>query len=72
MFPNPANDFLYLITTYSEAHKNSEIIIYNTGGNAVFYAKNLDKNRIINVSHFTPGVYFIKVDSIVKKLNIVH
>ncbi|MFH1051865.1 MAG: trypsin-like serine protease [bacterium] len=65
IYPNPASDKLF-INTNTVFNKESEILIYDLIGN-VFYHENdninFGKNRIIDISNFASGMYYIRISS---------
>ncbi|MCF6366832.1 MAG: T9SS type A sorting domain-containing protein [Bacteroidales bacterium] len=70
IYPNPANDILFISNA-----KNSTITISDLSGKT-FLKQNINyKVNEINISNFTPGMYFIKIEqdgySAEKKLNII-
>lgn len=71
MYPNPVNNEVNLKWNNSD---DVSIRIYNTIGKLMFYGKkiNLSNGFKVNVSSFTSGVYFVKINSakgeITKKL----
>ncbi|NPA44996.1 MAG: S8 family serine peptidase [Chlorobi bacterium] len=56
IFPNPANDFIYI-----NADKNSRIEIYNNNGKLVKLIKSYQENENINISDFKSGIYICKI-----------
>lgn len=68
LFPNPVTDFL----TVSLFQKSSKITIYNALGSQVYSTSTLASELKIPVSQIgAPGIYFIQVNSDVKKLNVI-
>ena len=61
VFPNPANNYLYI---YSNESSNIEnVIIFNYLGQIVFKASNIDLPYQINVEEFPTGCYYIYINS---------
>jgi hypothetical protein len=56
LHPNPASDFI----TINSPHTVEQIEIYDVTGNKIHFELNRD---VINVKHFIPGVYYVKVKS---------
>jgi len=57
IFPNPAQNLLYLNAQSSM----NNIEIYSGMGALLSHIRINDKNKIIDVSNFQPGMYFIRV-----------
>ncbi len=57
LYPNPANDILW-IDFIDELH---EINLYNTIGNLVLKATPTDKHTSINIADLPTGIYFVKI-----------
>jgi hypothetical protein len=58
VFPNPVNDLLNIKLL---KNTQSPVTIYNAFGGIVMYIALADNPTTINVSNFTPGLYYIKV-----------
>lgn len=56
LHPNPASDFI----TINSPHRVEQIEIYDVTGNKMHFEWNRD---VINVKHFIPGTYYVKVKS---------
>lgn len=68
VFPNPATDFV----TVKLNTVNSPVTIYNSIGSMVYFNPDPDSEIIIPVTLFgNPGLYFVKVNSMTKKLVVV-
>jgi hypothetical protein len=68
LFPNPVTDFLNIRLL----SKSSKILIYNAVGLQVYEKTISSPEIILPVSQIgVPGMYFVKVNSGVKKLNVV-
>jgi len=65
LYPNPAGDVLNLI--FSESNLPEVIEIVDVCGRKVMSQNVVDGNVIINISGLQAGVYFVKVNNIVKK-----
>lgn len=57
VFPNPVTDFL----RFSGADQVSAIVIYNTKGERVLNHENVEREKSVDVSVLTPGIYFYQV-----------
>ncbi len=67
MFPNPANDFLYLDP---DQGIKAPLQIYNAQG-SLLYQKQSDGTRItVDLSTWSGGVYLVRYGSVIKKLVI--
>jgi len=68
MFPNPASDFV----TVKLNSIQSSVIIYNSSGSVLYSNSNPDSEIKIPVKQIGgAGVYFIKINSTVRKFVIV-
>lgn len=76
VYPNPASEYIEInyggINPTLKRGVNedlSDIKIYNTYGENVITVGNADLRSLqrIDISHFTPGVYFVKIGGIVEK-----
>ena len=56
LHPNPASDFI----TINSPYRVEQIEIYDVAGNKIHFELNRD---VINVKHFIPGVYYVKIKS---------
>lgn len=65
--PEPADE--YIDITINKLSKSSKLEIYDVLGNKVFSQsiKVMTRNHRINVAYLNKGVYFIKIDNVVKK-----
>lgn len=62
IYPNPANDRLYLETTGNAAAYSAEII--DITGHALLSAENAGRaTQVFDISHLSPGIYFVRVIS---------
>ncbi len=68
IYPNPAKNILQL--ELNNEHINKNIIIYNVFGLVVKQLKANNKQTIINISDLQSGIYFLKVDKVIKKIII--
>tara|TARA_B100000900_G_scaffold84456_1_gene68335 strand:+ start:3890 stop:11206 length:7317 start_codon:yes stop_codon:yes gene_type:complete len=58
IYPNPTNGYIFI-----ESKKNiSEVFIYNNLGELVLNDNNLNKYKSLDLSNFTKGVYYIKLN----------
>jgi hypothetical protein len=64
IYPNPANSILNIT---SEIAEPATIEIYNLNGSKILKQRMTEPHHSINISDFTAGVYFIKIDNSVKK-----
>ncbi|HKR03173.1 MAG TPA: T9SS type A sorting domain-containing protein [Bacteroidia bacterium] len=64
IFPNPAGEEL-IVNCYSLVGKKAEVKIYDLFGREVFQSTiyNLQSTIKINVSRFSQGIYFVRVES---------
>lgn len=60
IYPNPTNDFLNI---HHPSAQDAGVIIYNLQGQVIYAGK---ENKV-DVSHFPAGVYFLRVDSEVRR-----
>ncbi len=71
VYPNPANDVLHIETKVSD---NYSVAIYNIVGVKVYEESQLGKNKEIDISTLTNGIYLISLridqDEILKKIII--
>ncbi len=65
MAPNPAKEQLYL--TFLKETKPTQIEIFNLKGQKIYTSTTSEKQRRIDISHWSSGVYFIKVDEEVQR-----
>lgn len=65
VYPNPANDFVRLSAISGQL---SVVKVYNTMGMLVDEIKVNSNEVMINVSDYTPGVYFFNIDGEVVKI----
>ena len=66
IYPNPANNFVN-IEIQNNKNENTLIEIININGQVV-YSKTINNNsQLINLSEYSPGVYHIRVNSVIKK-----
>ena len=66
IYPNPANDFIIV-----ENAENSTVYIINMLGEVVSITDNANTIQVINISNLANGTYFVRVNSEVRKMNIV-
>ena len=52
VYPNPANDHIFV----EGSAYNEELSIFNIYGKLMMFTD----EKVINVQHFTPGIYFIQ------------
>ena len=64
IYPNPTQDVLYIEVDITE---NIPIEVYNISGSRIATYLMTKENSSINITNLTPGLYFIKVGSSVKK-----
>tara|TARA_B100001093_G_scaffold305440_2_gene291519 strand:- start:78823 stop:86139 length:7317 start_codon:yes stop_codon:yes gene_type:complete len=58
IYPNPTNGYIFV-----ESEKNiSEVLIYNNLGELVLNDNNLNKYKSLDLSNFTKGIYYIKLN----------
>lgn len=60
IFPNPANNYLQI--NFEKAIQDANISLYNTIGQKVLQANNINNNIIINVKNIPEGLYMIKIN----------
>lgn len=65
IFPNPANQLVNIQTEMEDVQK---IIIFNSLGKKVYESNLSSSTHSLDVSLWESGVYFVRVDDIVKKL----
>ena len=61
MYPNPANEIVYMNFNEGIADKDVSIVIYDLHGRVVASQSILNKNHQINTSSYLPGTYFVKI-----------
>lgn len=61
IYPNPANGIVTIVT-------DGDVTICNNIGQVVVIIKDVEGQTSLNISDFTPGVYFVKAGKMVKKL----
>ncbi len=61
VFPNPANDFIYLDMSSFQTSQELKILIADYSGKLVFSDNTSLKSIFINASSWNPGVYFVRV-----------
>jgi len=61
VFPNPAKDFIEIMTE-GDIAVSSKIIIYNSLGECLIHEQ-IDGNTRINIDSFYAGLYFVKIGS---------
>lgn len=61
MFPNPANQALYLTLNAETDLKNASLEVMNIAGQLIEKPLVTDKNLKILTANFEPGVYFVRV-----------
>ncbi len=66
IYPNPANNILYII--YSETEKNRLVSLIDISGKTILQTD----LGFIDVSSFANGIYFIKIGQVYKKIMIQH
>ncbi len=67
MYPNPANQILYISTTHMDS--NADIQLIDLSGRSVLTKVLLDDNlNIIDVSDIIPGVYYLNITTPSKEL----
>jgi hypothetical protein len=59
IYPNPANNILQL--EIPKAYLQSSILIYDIGGRIVAEQSSVSANSIIDISHLSPGIYFLSL-----------
>lgn len=65
IFPNPASDNITIINA-----ENSKIQIINILGKVIYNLENAELYQNINISRLSNGIYFVKINSEVYKINI--
>lgn len=60
VYPNPAND--YFAIDFNSNQNENLICIYNSLGQEVYRLNSSNKSEKVDVSEFTAGIYFIKVN----------
>jgi hypothetical protein len=61
VFPNPAEDYIYIDMSSFQTQHELKILIADYTGNQIFSDKTSLKSMFINTSTWIPGVYFIRV-----------
>lgn len=61
LFPNPANQFIYF-SCIEKQLAGARVTIYTLTGQMV-YSDDLKDDHMVPVASFSPGLYFIKIDS---------
>ena len=60
IYPNPAKDYLNIDVT-DRKNKLDRLSIYNIYGQTVYFSEKIDYSKKIDISSFSPGIYFIKI-----------
>lgn len=63
LYPNPANDFISIDFSVSEAMDNITMYVVNTVGEIVLIKKGILSNTTLHTGNLAGGVYFIQVES---------
>jgi len=63
IYPNPAIDFITIITTENKYRVN----IYNTDG-ILLFSQDVKGNKLINISSLQSGIYVVKYNGVSVKL----
>lgn len=66
IYPNPANSIINIVNA-----ENANVEIVNALGQVVYAKENVSGEISIDVRNFTNGMYFVKVNDTVTKVNIV-
>ena len=61
LYPNPANGIVTIVT-------DGDVTICSNIGQVVVIIKDVEGQTSLNISDYTPGVYFVKAGKMVKKL----
>lgn len=69
IYPNPANGFLYIAN--AETLAGQKLVIYNTIGQKIFETVAAD-NMQIDTDAFAAGMYYLKCDTLTKKILVKH
>ncbi|HRP02377.1 MAG TPA: T9SS type A sorting domain-containing protein [Candidatus Kapabacteria bacterium] len=67
IFPNPATDFITINYDNKDNNISSPAFIYDILGLQVLQKSFINSNNKIDISHLTPGVYFIKIGNRIEK-----
>jgi len=62
VYPNPNNGVLYITNTAQE-NKETEIQIVNAMGDVIYQESTSSKNKTLDLSKYSNGVYFVKLTS---------
>ncbi len=67
IYPNPTAEF---ITIKSDINApNADLTIYNMNGQMVLSKKNVQLNQPVDISELSTGIYFVKINGSIFKLN---
>lgn len=63
LYPNPANDYLFLNYQLADKEETARLVIYNTNGHIVKETKINGQGRLqINTTQFASGIYYYHID----------
>ena len=68
IYPNPVTDFLTV--EYRESSRKREVRIYDISGKIAVVASAKRVKKVIDVSSLRPGIYFVSVGNVVRKVVI--
>lgn len=65
IYPNPANDLVH-VNRFSNT--NNTLLVYNALGEVVMTKELLKENETVNISTLSNGIYFFKIEDVIKKV----
>jgi hypothetical protein len=68
VYPNPA---INRITVSATNKSLGKIIIYNTLGEIVYTTTSIDNSKLIDVSHFSSGLYFVALPDLNRTIKMI-
>ena len=66
IYPNPANSIINIVNV-----ENANVEVVNALGQVVYEKENVSGELSIDIRNLTNGMYFVKVNDTVTKINIV-
>lgn len=64
IYPNPANEYIFIESPIINTNKTSSIKIYSSDGQLIINETSTNTLTTINVKKFAKGIYFVKVENV--------